>query len=178
MAARFVLVILATGVPLLAWPLAAQSLRPKAPFGTPAVCAAGAASSLVRVRFDPPPPGGDIGPLMSCDSSGVTLAPFGGFESARAVPATRIRSLDVRQRWSTSGAIWGGAIGGVVGLTFGLLNSHLCPTNQFEPTATNCRGNIAVTTAIGLGAGLGVGWFFGRGLPRWKVIYKAYPGDS
>lgn len=178
MLSRSPIVLLVLSIPVLTWPLASQSIRTRKPFGSAAMCAAGAAGPLIRVRFDPPPPGGELGPLTSCDSSGVTMGPYAGDTIVRTVPAERIRRVDVRSTASTAGAVWGAVMGAVAGFTFSRLNTHLCATGQSTTTATSCHGNVVSSAAIGMGAGIGIGWFFGRGMPRWKVIYQAYSGDS
>jgi len=158
-------------VALLPSLLAAQLLREKSPFGSSSACQA-AAPYLVRIRFDPPPKGGEMGPLTACDSSGVTLGPYAGETALRVVPAGRIRDMAVSVKSGAGAAIWGGLLGGGAGLFFSLVRTRPCGPGI-------CHGNdIFLSTSVGVVSGAGIGWFFGRGLTHWRVVYRAYPHDS
>lgn len=127
---------------------------------------------VVRVRFDPPPKGGELGPITVCDSSGVTLGPYAGETAFRVVPAARIRDIAVNRKSGVGGAIWGGVIGAGTGLFFSLVRTRPCGSGI-------CHGNdILLSTSVGVVGGVGLGWFFGRGLSHWSVVYRAYPHDS
>jgi len=153
-------------------PSCAQTLAHGERFGTPGMCSRGEASPLVQVSFNPPPTGGAIGPLLACDTLGVTLGPFAGADR-QVVDVTQIRTLSVRTRSGLLGAVWGGLIGGLAGYAIGSSRTHLCaPPPSSGAADTGCHGDIIASTGLGLVAGAGLGWFFGRGMPRWKVIYR------
>lgn len=152
--------------------LGAQAPAPAGRFGSPAMCRRAAASPLVLVTFNPPPPGGAIGPLLACDSLGVTIGPYAGGDG-QEIGVAGIRKLSVRTGSGLSWAVWGGLLGGLGGYVIGSSRSHLCaPPPYSGATDTGCHGNVVAPTALGLVTGAALGWFFGRGIPTWKVIYR------
>ena len=140
----------------------------RAPFGTLETCRAASAAPLVLVRYDPPPKGGEEGPVVACDSTGVLVGPFAGQTSSRRVRSNRIRTLAIRRPSGAIGALWGGAVGGAAGLTFGLVRTQPCGTGI-------CHGSVFAPTAISLVTGAALGWMISHGLWHWKVIYRAFP---
>jgi hypothetical protein len=148
---------------------------PRAPFNTELICAQTDSQHLARVEFEPPAPGGTLGPVMSCGRNGLTLGPFAGLDGQTIAPAT-VHRLWVRRGSGFAGAIWGAIGGGLLGYAIASARTHLCDQPPNSPLdSTHCRGNIGAGIAVGAVGGVGIGWFFGRGIPRWKPIYRATP---
>lgn len=155
-------------------PLALQAQEPsppaRAPFNASLICAQTDSQHLAKVQFEPPAHGGTLGPVVSCDQGGLTLGPFAGQERQTIDPAS-VHRLWVRRGSGLAGAIWGGIAGGLAGYAIASARTTLCPGGF----GTDCHPSVTPGVLVGLAAGAGVGWFFGRGIPRWKPIYQAGP---
>lgn len=153
--------------------LRAQELATREPFRPAVICAQTDSLHLARVRRDPPAGGDDLGPVLHCSGEGLTLGAFAGQPGPRFIDATTIRRLWVRRGSGFAGAIWGAIGGALLGYAIASAPTHLCPPPSGPAPSTGCRGSVSTGLAVGAVAGAGIGWFFGRGLPRWKPIYRA-----
>ena len=171
---RSAVILLAAGV-LAAGSVQAQQ-SPRTAFNPDLVCTRLTAGQLTRVEYELPLAGGTLGPDMSCDRTGVTLDAYAGQPGPQTIDAATIRQLWVRRGSGLAGAIWGGIAGGLVGYALSSARTHLCAeTTTPQPDAGKCRGNVPVGITLGLATGVGIGWFFGRGIPRWSLVYRAHP---
>lgn len=160
---------------LCAGSLRAQQVAPRAAFDSNLVCTRLQAGQLTRIEFAAPRSGGTLGPERGCDQYGVTLDAYAGEPGPQTIDATAIRQLAVRRGSGLAGAIWGGIGGGLLGYAIASARTHLCPATFGTPDAGKCHANIPAGIALGAAAGVGIGWFFGRGIPRWSVIYRERP---
>ncbi|HKV71275.1 MAG TPA: hypothetical protein VJN62_08505 [Gemmatimonadales bacterium] len=171
---RSAVVLLATSV-LCAGAVHAQ-LASRTAFNPDVVCTRLTPGQLTRVEYDVPLSGGTLGPDVSCDRTGVTLDAYAGQPGPQTIDAGAIRQLWVRRGSGLAGAIWGGIAGGLAGYALASARTHLCSAPPGSPIdATRCHGSIPVGITLGLATGVGIGWFFGRGIPRWSLVYRAHP---
>lgn len=157
--------------------LGAQEVSPpaRAPFNASLICAQTDSLHLGRVVLEPPATGVTLGPVLSCGENGITFGAFAGQDRQTVAPSS-IRQLWVRRGSGLGGAIWVGIGGGLLGYAIASAGTHQCPNaTSTADNSLNCHGNIPVGVALGAVAGVGIGWFFGRGIPRWKAIYRAGP---
>ena len=151
-------------------------LASRTAFNPDLVCTRLIPGQLTRVEYDLPLSGGTLGPDVRCDRTGVTLDAYAGQPGPQTIDAGAIRQLWVRRGSGLAGAIWGGIAGGLVGYALSSARTHLCTgTANPQPDAGKCRGNVPVGITLGLATGIGIGWFFGRGIPRWSLVYRAHP---
>lgn len=81
-----------------------------------------------------------------------------------------IQKVWVRGRATKKGAIIGGIVGLAAGVTYGLLITR---PESSPCDADNCTraGVTAVSGAIGLAAGAGIGALIGSVIPRWRLRF-------
>ena len=152
----------------------AQLQSPRAAFNPDLVCHQLTGKRLTRVQYDVPRSGGTLGPDLTCDQNGVTLDAYAGQPGPQSIDAASIRQLWVRRGSGTLGAIWGGVAGGLLGYAIASARTHIC-SGPGSPGQSDCHANIPVGIAGGAAAGVGIGWFFGRGIPHWSLVYRAHP---
>lgn len=152
----------------------AQLQSPRAVFNSDLVCHQLAAGQLTRVQYDLPRSGGTLGPDLTCDQNGVTLDAYAGEPGPQTIEAASIRQLWVRRGSGLAGTIWGGIAGGLLGYAIASARTHICPIPP-NSTIQGCHANIPVGIGLGMVSGAGIGWFFGRGIPRWSLVYRAHP---
>ncbi|HYK09220.1 MAG TPA: hypothetical protein VEV39_00285 [Gemmatimonadales bacterium] len=152
----------------------AQLQSPRTSFNPELVCTQLATGQLTRVQYDLPRSGGTLGPDLSCDLNGVTLDAYAGQPGPQTIDAASIRQLWVRRGSGLAGAIWGGFAGGLLGYAISSARTHLCDAPTGTVDAGKCHGNIPVGIGVGVISGVGIGWFFGRGIPRWSLVYRAH----
>ncbi|HWZ28462.1 MAG TPA: hypothetical protein VNX15_07865 [Gemmatimonadales bacterium] len=152
-----------------------QSTPPRVPFNADFICAQTDSQHLARVEFEPLAQGATVGPVLSCGPNGLTLGAFAGLEG-QTIDPTSVRRLWVRRGSGFAGAIWGAIGGGLLGYAIASARTHICDQPPNSPIdSTHCHANVGPAIALGAGAGVGIGWFFGRGIPRWKPVYRATP---
>jgi len=155
--------------------LPGQTPAAPAPFDPERVCPQ-LEGHLARVKYEPPQAGGTLGPVVTCGRDGVTLAAYAGQPGPQIIDAATINRLWSRRGSGLAGGVWGGLLGGLMGYAIASARTHLCPAPpNSPPDQTHCHANIPTGIAVGTIAGAGIGWFFGRGVPRWKIIYRAHP---
>jgi hypothetical protein len=162
---------------VLPWSLRGQGAAPppRAPFNAELICAQTDSQHIARVQFEPPATGGTLGPVLSCNQNGLTLGAFAGQDQQTIAPASMQR-LWVRRGSGVAGAVWGGVVGGLLGYAIFSARTRQCTAASSNSlNANHCTGNIPVGIALGIVSGVGIGWFFGKGIPRWKSIYQAGP---
>jgi hypothetical protein len=167
--------ILLSASVLLSGAARGQLQEPRTAFNPSLVCTQVIAGQLTRVAYDLPRSGGTLGPDLRCDQSGVTLDAYAGQPGPQTIDAESIRQLWVRRGSGLAGAIWGGLGGGLIGFAYTQTRTHLCAAPAGAADAGKCRGNVPAGIGLGLMAGVGIGWFFGRGIPRWSLVYRAHP---
>lgn len=153
----------------------AQVQTSRASFNPDLVCHQLVTGQLTRVQYDLPRSGGTLGPDLTCDQNGVTLDSYAGQPGPQTIDAESIRQLWVRRGSGLAGSIWGGIAGGLIGFAFTQSRTHLCTGTGFTVDAGKCRGNVPLGITLGVATGVGLGWFFGRGIPRWSLVYRAHP---
>lgn len=152
----------------------AQLQLPRAAFNPDLVCHQLVVGQLTRVQYDLPRAGGTLGPDLTCDQRGITLDAYAGEPGPQTIEAAAIRQLWVRRGSGLAGAIWGGIAGGLLGYAIASARTHICPIPP-NSTIQGCHANIPVGIGLGMVSGAGIGWFFGRGIPRWSLVYRAHP---
>jgi len=152
----------------------AQLQSPRATFNPDLVCHQLSGKQLTRVQYDVPRSGGTLGPDLACDQNGVTLDAYAGQPGPQSIDVASIRQLWVRRGSGTLGAIWGGVAGGLLGYAIASARTHICPIPP-NSTIQGCHGSIPFGVGLGMVSGAGIGWFFGRGIPRWSLVYRAHP---
>lgn len=100
-------------------------------------------------------------------ASGDTMITLQWGDSVSRVPVVTIAAIDRRGRSTTRGLLWGGGIGLVAGVAYGLL------IGEIACAETDCtRAEVAtVVGALGAASGAAVGAGVGFAIPRWRRVF-------
>ncbi len=110
-------------------------------------------------------PGARVEGIVTATSDTMVTLQWG--DSVSHVPVVTIAAIDRRGRSTARGALWGGGIGLVAGVAYGLL------IGEIACAETDCTRAEVAAVVGGLGAvsGAVVGAGIGFAIPRWRRVF-------